>query len=211
MAESIAATKPARRRLSRDERRAELLECAIRVFARRGIGGARHAEIAEEAGVSVATTFVYFPTRNDLVRDVLGEVARTYFDMSSDLHDSTEPVPAVLVKHAASFAESIKTHPDHACVWLNWSTAVRDDTWELYLEFQQEMIERIAATIQRGIDEGSIASNVDPAETARLCIAGAHMIAQLELTNGPRETIDRFIRTLIRATGIEYENGEGKR
>ncbi len=196
------ATTTHRRRLSRDERRAELLSHAVRVFARRGIGAAKHAEIAEEAGVSVATTFVYFPTRADLVRDVLAEVARTYIELASGLGDATRDVPELLVAHARSFSESIKTHPDHALIWLDWSTALREETWPLYLDFQQQIIDTIAATIRRGTKDGSIVAAVDPEETARLCIAGAHMLAQLELNGSAPQTIDRFINTLIRAVGI---------
>jgi AcrR family transcriptional regulator len=48
--------------LDEAERRALLLQCAIRVFARRGIGAARRAEIASKAKVSVPTVFFYFPT-----------------------------------------------------------------------------------------------------------------------------------------------------
>jgi AcrR family transcriptional regulator len=53
-----------------------LLQHAIRVFARWGIGGARHAEIARKAKVAVPTVFFYFPTRKALVNSVLEEVAR---------------------------------------------------------------------------------------------------------------------------------------
>jgi len=68
--------------LDKSERRALLLRCAICVFARRGLGGARHAEIAREAKVSVPTVFFYFPTRDALVGAVLDEVARFFTEMS---------------------------------------------------------------------------------------------------------------------------------
>ncbi len=56
-----SSTKRARaQRLDPAERRPQLLQCAIRVFARRGLGGAHHAEIAREARVSVPTVFFYF-------------------------------------------------------------------------------------------------------------------------------------------------------
>ncbi|MGY9016511.1 MAG: TetR/AcrR family transcriptional regulator, partial [Rhodospirillales bacterium] len=61
-------------KLSPEKRREQLLRCGLKVFALRGIGSARHAEIAEEAGVAVPTVFSYFPTREVLVRDVLAEV-----------------------------------------------------------------------------------------------------------------------------------------
>ena len=61
-------------KLSPEKRREQLLRCALTVFARRGIGSARHAEIAQEAQVAVPTVFTYFPTREILVREVLSEV-----------------------------------------------------------------------------------------------------------------------------------------
>ena len=47
--------RPARKRLPPEERRAQLLAIAIDVFAARGIGAARHAEIARRARGSVST------------------------------------------------------------------------------------------------------------------------------------------------------------
>ena len=52
-----------RTRLSPEARRDQLMECAVEVFSRRGIGRAGHAEIAEQAKVSVATVFNYFNTQ----------------------------------------------------------------------------------------------------------------------------------------------------
>ena len=74
-ARPTTAAAPRRRRLAPEARRAELMAVAIEVFARRGLGEARHAEIAAEAGVSVPTVFVYFPTRDALVHAVLDHVA----------------------------------------------------------------------------------------------------------------------------------------
>lgn len=61
-------------RLAPEERRALLTEARIHVFARRGIGAARPTDVATDAGVSEATVYVYFPTRDDLVTAVLDVV-----------------------------------------------------------------------------------------------------------------------------------------
>ena len=63
-----------RRRLAPEERKRLLLNDAVEVFAARGIGRGGHTEIAEMGGVSVATVFNYFNTREDLVDAVLNEV-----------------------------------------------------------------------------------------------------------------------------------------
>src|SRR6185369_60404 len=121
--QELAALRPRARRLPPTERRTQLLTCALRVFARRGLGEGRHAEIAKEAGVSVPTVFFYFPTRADLVQAVLDEVERLYVEMAVLIHGCPLPAPRIMLDHATTFANSVDTHPDYARVWLDWSTA----------------------------------------------------------------------------------------
>lgn len=58
--------KRPRTRLSPQKRKLQLMEIALEVFAKRGIGRGGHADIAEIAQVSVATVFNYFPTRDEV-------------------------------------------------------------------------------------------------------------------------------------------------
>jgi TetR/AcrR family hemagglutinin/protease transcriptional regulator len=176
----------------------QLLACALRVFARRGLGEARHAEIAKEAGVAVATVFFYFPTRADLVRAVLEEVERFYCDMANRVHGQSLPAPRILLEHGIAFAESVDTHPDYARVWLDWSTAVRDEVWPRYLEFQKYVVKVVERTIRRGQREGLFAADVNPEDNAYLMFASAHMIAQMKFTRQSPERIERFLHTLVR-------------
>src|SRR5262245_6016768 len=91
-------------RMAPEDRRDQLLECAVQVFARRGLGRGGHAEVAEQARVAVATVFAYFKTREDLQVAVLAEVART-FEALADRCLSTEvEAPRALVEFAAAFS-----------------------------------------------------------------------------------------------------------
>src|ERR1700719_611396 len=95
-----SASRPLRaKRLDPSLRRPQLLACAMRVFARRGLGGARHSEIAREAKVSVPTVFFYFPTRDALVREVLEEVARFFREMTERMLNFDRPAPEIVVEH----------------------------------------------------------------------------------------------------------------
>jgi AcrR family transcriptional regulator len=55
-----------RKRLSRDERRARILEAAARVFADRGYDGATLDEIAEAAEISKPVIYDHFESKKDL-------------------------------------------------------------------------------------------------------------------------------------------------
>lgn len=60
-------------RIEEVDRRGEILEAALRVFAERGFGGATIKEIAREAGIrSPALIYWYFKDKQALYREVLG-------------------------------------------------------------------------------------------------------------------------------------------
>jgi TetR/AcrR family hemagglutinin/protease transcriptional regulator len=187
------------KRLDPSERRPQLLRCALHVFARRGLGGARHSEIAREAKVSVPTVFFYFPTRHALVKAVLDEVARFLTEMTVEIHASSAPAPDIVLAHAKAFADSVDTQPDYARVWLDWSTAMREEIWPLYLEFQENIVGIIANTIRRWQRKGGLA-DLAAEDDARLIVGSAHMIAQMKFTRVPPEKVDHFLRELVRAT-----------
>ncbi|MCC6706739.1 MAG: TetR/AcrR family transcriptional regulator [Gammaproteobacteria bacterium] len=198
------------RRLNPTARRAQLLACAMQVFARRGLGAARHAEVAEVAGMSVATVFVYFPTRELLVRAVLDEVARfIHDDVLVPIQRDTVSAPEVLRESAAAFADSIDRHPDHARVWLDWSTAVRDDVWPLYLEFQERIQTLLVSTTERGKREGSLSADLDSEDAARLLIGAAYMIAQMKIAEIDSARVRHFIESLV--AGFLFRPGGGER
>jgi AcrR family transcriptional regulator len=59
--------RPARRRLPRKQREAQILDAATRVFASKGFRAATTKEIAAEAGVSEGTIYNYFDSKYDLL------------------------------------------------------------------------------------------------------------------------------------------------
>jgi len=189
---------PRARRLAPAARRAQLLACAVRVFARRGIGAARHTEVAAEAGLSVPSVFVYFPSREALVAAVLDEVARfIHDDVLLPLARDEIAADRVLLDSALAFARAVETHPDHARLWLEWSTAVRDDVWPRYLAFQDRVIALLAGTMKRGQREGSLPDTLDTDDAVRLLVGSAHMIAQMQIAGMDAARVRHFIESVI--------------
>ena len=62
-------------RLSADDRRQQIVDVAIAVFARAGYHGASMNEIAEAAGVTKPVLYQHFDSKSDLYRALLDEVA----------------------------------------------------------------------------------------------------------------------------------------
>lgn len=67
-----------------DLTRERILEAAEVVFARRGLNGTRVREIAEAAGVNVATLYIYFPSKQELYEAVLERGVRPLIDLMTE-------------------------------------------------------------------------------------------------------------------------------
>jgi TetR/AcrR family hemagglutinin/protease transcriptional regulator len=155
--------------------------------------------VAAEANVAVATAFVYFPTRRDLVGSVLDEVQRLYVELAERVHASRRPSPELLLAHATEFARLVDAHPQHARVWLDWSSAVGvEDLWPRYQVMEERVLSTIARTLRRGQREGTIGGEITAEDGARIAIGSAHMIAQMKLSGRAEADVSRFVAALVR-------------
>lgn len=182
-----------------EERRAQLLGCALRAFARRGLGGARHADVAAEAAVSLPATFVYFRSREALVEAVLDEIERYYLLLVGGAARRDLPPRDGLLSIARAFAASVQTHPDHARVWLDWSTAVRDDLWPRYLRFEARCLRIIAGRIRAAQRAGTVDRRVHADDAAQIMYTAAYAVMQLRLRRTAPARLERFLASVIAA------------
>lgn len=199
---SVEAAPRRQRRLPQQQRRAQLLACALAVAARKGLGRTVHTEIAEAAGVSTPTVFAYFPTRRALLAAVIAEVDRFYTALGQAHHRSADDAPTILRRHLEAFILSIDSDPDYAVVWLEWAALVRneDGLWDAFLEFQERMIKTVAATIRRSQREGTLSAKVSAADAARLVTVSSYAMAQLKFMGRSPRMIRRYLDQVLELT-----------
>jgi AcrR family transcriptional regulator len=124
---------PPRRERRKEDRPAEIVAAALDVFADKGFGAAKISDVAHLAGVSKATVFVYFPTKEDLFRAVAQTVAGANFERlrlaGPELAIPLAEFVPLLLAQAAAVGESrvgsivrlliaeSRAFPDMAKVW----------------------------------------------------------------------------------------------
>ena len=67
------APRPKRTRLRAEERRERILDAARRVFLEAGFAGARTRRIAEEAGITEALLYRFYPSKSEIFRAAVHE------------------------------------------------------------------------------------------------------------------------------------------
>src|SRR3546814_588686 len=99
------APTPKRRRLSREDRKKELLDSAVKIAADIGLGKLVHAEIARANNVVVATVFLYFPDAASLVRAVVEEVGIFYREQCDQYLKGRDASPGDLLEYSNARSE----------------------------------------------------------------------------------------------------------
>ncbi len=162
-------TRKTRTRLSPERRKQQLLDFALHVFAKRGIGRAGHADIAEMASVSVATVFNYFPTREALVEEVLTQVAQQFNHLLEETLyelDSNYDEQLTLITHA--LIDRVLSQQEWITVWFEWSTAVRPEIWAQFLKDNKQSLTRVAELFEQGREHAQFTSDLSDVQLAKL-------------------------------------------
>jgi len=93
-----------------DEKREKYLDAALKLFVARGIQNTTTAEIAREAGTASGTLFLYFPTKQDLLNEL---VLRTSKAESEFIYSRLDPSATAKVMFFSIWADSIRWLLDH--------------------------------------------------------------------------------------------------
>ncbi len=150
-------SKRDRERLSREDRKAQIIDTALTLFAEKGFAGTRTREIAEAAGISETLIFQHFKTKDELIRAALARLFHAH------------PVSGELVRQLkktdddAGFFRTLAMHfikhnrEDPRIMRLAIFSSIEGGRfWELTRSGETEpmMITLISEYIQKRIDEG---------------------------------------------------------
>ncbi len=161
-----SATVPAATRQRRKEARPqELLDAALDLFVEKGFAATRSEEVASRAGVSKGTLYLYYPSKEELLKEVIRhnvvnqiaegmEIVRAFEGSSSELLGNVlrlwwERVGETRASGILKLMMSeVRNFPEIAQFWIDEVTAPAD--------------RMIAGIVQRGIDSGEFRPvNVD--------------------------------------------------
>ncbi|ELV8680495.1 TetR/AcrR family transcriptional regulator [Vibrio fluvialis] len=187
--------KRPRTRLSPQKRKLQLMEIALEVFAKRGIGRGGHADIAEIAQVSVATVFNYFPTREDLVDDVLTYVVRQFSNFLTDNIDLDIHAKENLTNITDEMVKLANEDCHWLKVWFEWSSSTRDEVWPLFVSSNRTNQLLVKNMFSKAIERGEVCEQHDPEDLATLF----HGVCYSLFVQANRVRDEGYMRKLVKS------------
>jgi AcrR family transcriptional regulator len=143
-----------------EDKRRQLLDAAVRVFARKGFHASRVGDIAEEAGVAHGLLYHYFKSKDEVLQAVFQENWSLLVARIESVEETEEPA-ADQLRHISAIVLRTWLHlPDVVRVVIQEfgrSPELAERIGELTLPI--DALERVIA---RGIETGEFRQDIDP-------------------------------------------------
>jgi AcrR family transcriptional regulator len=153
-----------------EDKRRQLLDAAVRVFARKGYHASRVGDIAEEAGVAHGLLYHYFRSKDQVLEAVFHENWNALLARIASVEESDEPA-ADQIRHIAAIVLRTWLHlPDVVRVVIQEfgrSPELAERIGEL-----TQPIDAIQRVIARGVERGEFRKDIDPAFAATVVYGG---------------------------------------
>jgi AcrR family transcriptional regulator len=156
----MIGTRPETRRRRKAERPQEILEAAFAEFSRNGYATTTLDQIAERAGVTKGTIYVYFENKEHLFISMVREITKTAFDTVNDMFESHEGSTAELLRAQFSFfyqhIVGDRRRRDVLRMLIAEAPRFPELADRYYNEIIRPCLDLLKQAIQRGVDRGEI-------------------------------------------------------
>jgi AcrR family transcriptional regulator len=154
---SITSPPPSLRQRRKDARPLELLEAALALFVEKGFAATRSEEVAQRAGVSKGTLYLYYPSKEELLKAVIAHYLSARIEATAqEVQRYRGPMAPLMRDTLVAWWQQVYDSPGSGCFKIVISE-VRNfpDIADFYL---QRVVEPgsalIAGIVQRGVASG---------------------------------------------------------
>jgi AcrR family transcriptional regulator len=181
-------------------RRKALVGAAFNRIAEAGFEGLRTRDVAADAGVNIATLHYYFPTKEALIRGVVGHAVLRFHDAMPHEGSAADQ----LRWHLAALRRLLKEDTDLFAVLGELTLrAGRDPIIAEILKDTDEPWHRMVSDLlRRGIEQGCLDANLNPDDAAALMIAAIKGISLSTVAERRPARIEQTLDQLERWLGL---------
>ena len=191
---------PKRTRPGAEPRREELVAAAYREIAANGFEGLRTREVAGAVGVNVATLHYYFPSKEDLIKAVVGHAMSRFQSTLSSEGTAIERLRG----HFAGLRRLARDEPElFGSMAELMLRASRDRALAGIIEKTNEFWHgTLRGLLRAAREDGDLPKTVDPDGMAAVIVATLKGVYLLPIKTTGAESIDKALRQLERLLGV---------
>ncbi len=178
------------------DKRRQILDAAIRVFARQGFHSTRVSDIADEAGVAYGLVYHYFSSKDEVLNELFHERWSLLLAAIDEADASAETPRAKLRAVAGFIVESYRHDPELMKVIIVEVTRAANSFGRTHLPEIRQAYDSIAKIVAEGQAAGDFRRDIDPA------------FASMSFYGAIEQLLSGWIFDLIPATDADYEQAK---
>ncbi len=187
-------------KLKPEERKHQLLSAAVDVFAAKGIGTTKHVDVAKAAGVAPPTVFSYFPTRENLIQEVLGEVGNYVVQSVADIAPEEQDLQERLYQSGLNTIAMSSEKPNYMRVWLMWGTHFVPELQAQYRHYESQILDKLCEMIRSGSAADDPEDGIH--DRARMIVGSSAYLQKMIFEGVSKERQEAFVRHIVSFANI---------
>lgn len=148
------------RSIALEEKRRQILDAAVRTFARKGYHASRVGDIAEEAGVAYGLVYHYFSSKEDVLESIFRETWSETLQALRQVEESGQPAAEQVRQVTAIFLRTWKREPDLVRVLVR--EVARSPEVQRRVDEIGEVFAALERIVARGQDTREFRRDLDP-------------------------------------------------
>jgi TetR/AcrR family fatty acid metabolism transcriptional regulator len=179
------------------DKRRQILDAAIRVFARQGFHSTRVADIADEAGVAYGLVYHYFKSKEEVLNQLFSERWSLLLAAIEEADRSAGLTPRAKLEAVAGFiVDSYRHDPELMKVIIVEVTRAANSFGRTHLPEIRRAYDSIAKIVADGQRSGAFRRDIDP------------IFASMSFYGAIEQQLSGWIFELIPATDADFEQAK---
>jgi AcrR family transcriptional regulator len=178
------------------DKRRNILDAAIRVFARQGFHSTRVSDIADEAGVAYGLVYHYFDSKDEVLNELFVERWSLLLAAIEETDASDETPRKKLAAVAAFIVDSYRHDPELMKVIIVEVTRAANSFGRTHLPEIRRAYDSITKIVSDGQKAGAFRGDIDAA------------FASMSFYGAIEQLLSGWIFELIPATAADYEQAK---
>jgi TetR/AcrR family fatty acid metabolism transcriptional regulator len=178
------------------DKRRQILDAAIRVFARQGFHATRVSDIADEAGVAYGLVYHYFNSKDEVLNELFAERWSLLLAAIEETDRAGGPHRARLAAVASFIIDSYRHDPELMKVIIVEVTRAANSFGQTHLPEIRRAYQSIAKIVADGQEANAFRRDIDP------------MFASMAFYGGVEQLLSGWIFDVIPTTEADFDQAK---
>jgi TetR/AcrR family transcriptional regulator, fatty acid metabolism regulator protein len=178
------------------DKRRQILDAAVRVFARQGFHATRVSDIADEAGVAYGLVYHYFKSKDEVLNELFAERWSLLLAAIEETDRAGGPHRARLAAVASFIIDSYRHDPELMKVIIVEVTRAANSFGKTHLPEIRSAYQSIAKIVAEGQEAGAFRRDIDP------------MFASMAFYGAVEQLLSGWIFDVIPTTDADFDQAK---